>query len=231
MRGVETIAEGARSVQLDLEPATAALHGVTYPLAPDLDGIYSPLQALLLENLAQFDSARAPIRWLRLLGVGWLVVPGRRQYAAAARGRRRADGVPGPRRSFSAFPIRRRSSSGRGRWSRRARPSKRSPWPTACRGILYEAAVTSRPVEHHAGGEVALVAAEDDRLRISVASEGGLLVVQRSFFPIIEARLGTGRQSSDPAGRISCCSESRCRRDATRFASALRSGPRRSPAV
>ncbi|MEO7793667.1 MAG: hypothetical protein ABIV06_02750, partial [Thermoanaerobaculia bacterium] len=72
MYGVETIAEGTRSVRLDLEPATAALHGVTYPLAPDLDGMYSPLQALLHQNLAQFEWA-ARIRWLRLLGVGWMV--------------------------------------------------------------------------------------------------------------------------------------------------------------
>lgn len=189
MRGVETIAEGARSVRLDLEPATAALHGVTYPLAPDLDGIYSPLQALLLENLAQFDWP-ARIRWLRLLGVGWLVrpddgnTPPPLEVVAEQTGFRvlsKLYRIPDP--APVVF------------WPREVVAASSPIEALALANRLRDplaAAVTSRPVEHHAGGEVALVAAEDDRLRISVASEGGLLVVQRSFFPIIEARLEDG---------------------------------------
>ncbi len=191
MRGVETIAEGARSVRLDLEPATAALHGVTYPLAPDLDGIYSPLQALLLENLAQFDWP-ARIRWLRLLGVGWLVRPD--------------DGKTPPPLEVVAEQTGFRVLSKLYRipdpapvvfWPREvvaaSSPIEAIALTTRLRDPLA-AAVTSRAVEHRAGGEVALVAAEDDRLRISVVSEGGLLVVQRSFFPIIEARLEDGKR-------------------------------------
>lgn len=189
MRGVETIAEGARSVRLDLEPATAALHGVTYPLAPDLDGIYSPLHALLLENLAQFDWP-ARIRWLRLLGVGWLVrpddgkTPPPLEVVAEQTGFRvltKLYRIPDP--APVVF------------WPREVVAASSPIEALALANRLRDplaAAVTSRPVEHHAGGEVALVAAEDDRLRISVASQGGLLVVQRSFFPIIEARLEDG---------------------------------------
>ncbi|MEO7974120.1 MAG: hypothetical protein ABIU84_11095, partial [Thermoanaerobaculia bacterium] len=189
MYGVETIAEGARSVRLDLEPATAALHGVTYPLAPDLDGIYSPLQALLHQNLAQFDWAER-IRWLRLLGVGWMV--------------RQDDGLEPPPLEMVAEATRFRVQS---KLYRIPDPAPVVFWPqeviaagspidaialtTRLRDPLA-AAVSSRPVVHHAGGEVALLAAEDDRLRISVVSEGGLLVVQRNFFPIIEARLDDG---------------------------------------
>ena len=55
-------------------------------------------------------------------------------------------------------------------------------------------AVASRAVEHHPGGEVEVLAVEDDRLRLAVASAGGLLVVQRAYFPILEARLEDGRR-------------------------------------
>ena len=126
MRAAESIAEGWRDARLGLDPATGALHGLTYPLAPDLDGIFSPLQALLNDNLARFGWP-ARIQWLRLLGAAWLV--------------RAEDGQPPPpleevtaetylRRAASStgFPIRRRSPSGPARSWRRRRRSRRSAW-------------------------------------------------------------------------------------------------------
>ena len=55
-------------------------------------------------------------------------------------------------------------------------------------------AFASRAVDHHAGGRVELAGAEDDRLRLVVDSAGGLLVVQRSYYPLLEARLADGRR-------------------------------------
>lgn len=193
-RGFATVAEGWRDARLDLEPGTGALHGLTYPMAPDLDGIFSPLTALLDDNLARFGWP-ARLHWLRLLGAGWLVQLAESPSPSSA--------PPGALR-----PVAEDTRLGvRSELYRIPDPAPVVFWPrevvaasspieaialtTRLRDPLA-AAVTSRPVEHHAGGEVALVAAEDDRLRISVASEGGLLVVQRSFFPIIEARLEDG---------------------------------------
>ncbi len=191
MQGVETVVEGTRDVRLDLEPGTAALYGVTYPLASDLDGIYSPLQTLLLQNLARFDWP-ARIGWMRLLGVGWLV--------------RQDDGLPPPPLERVAAEKRLRVQSELYRipdpapavfWPRElvtaASPVEALALTTYLREPLA-AAVTSRPVEHRPGGVVKVLGAEDDRLHISVESEGGLFVVQRNYFPIIEARLEDGRK-------------------------------------
>lgn len=194
VRGFTTVAEGWRDARLDLEPATGALHGLTYPLAPDLDGIYSPLTALLNDNLAHFDwPARLP--WLRLIGAGWLVwqadegaalsqVPFE-LVAAESRSGVRSElyriPTPAPFAFWpqeviaAASPI---EALGR---------TTRLPDPLAT-------AVASRAVEHHANGHVELLTAEDDRLRFAVASAGGLLVVQRAYFPLIEARLEDGRK-------------------------------------
>ena len=191
MKGAETVAQGWRDVWLDLEPATGALHGLTYPVAPDLDGIFSPLQSLLQENLARFDWP-ARIRWLRLLGVGWLVrqddgrtPPPLERVADEARLRVRSELYRIPDPAPIVF------------WPREVvavgSPIQAIGLTTRLRDPLAAAAV-SRPVEHHAGGEVALLAAEDDRLRVSVVSEGGIFVVQRNYFPIIEARLEDGQK-------------------------------------
>jgi len=190
-RGVETVVEGWRDARLDLDPATGALHGLTYPLAPDLDGIFSPLQPLLYENLARFGWP-ARIQWLRLLGAAWLV--------------RHDDGLPPP-------PLERVAAESRlgvrGELYRIPDPAPVAFWPQevlaaaspirALAMVMHlpdplASAVASRAVKHHPGGRVELLAAEDDSLRISVAGDGGLLVVQRAYFPIIEARLEDGRR-------------------------------------
>lgn len=191
MRGVETVAEGWRDARLDLDPATGALHGLSYPVAPDLDGIFSPLQALLNDNLAHFGWP-ARIQWLRLLGAGWLV--------------RQDDGLEPPPLERVAEETRLRVRS---ELYRIPDPAPLAFWPGAVVAAAspIEAlgrvthlpdplaiAVASRAVDHHPGGRVEVVAAEDDRLRLTVESAGGLLVVQRAYFPILEARLEDGRR-------------------------------------
>lgn len=200
VQGVESVVEGWRDARLDLEPATAALYGVTYPLAPDLDGIYSPLHALLLQNLAALDwSAR--ILWLRVLGAGWVVA--------------RADPAsPVPLDKVAESP-RLRGATG---LYRVPDPAPIAFWPpevVAAESPLVALAMTtrlrdplaaaaaSRAVDHHAGGRVELLDAEDDRLRFAVDSAGGLLVVQRAYFPLIEARLEDGsRLATQPVDLV-----------------------------
>ncbi|MDQ1348081.1 MAG: hypothetical protein QG573_1455 [Acidobacteriota bacterium] len=191
MRGVESVAEGWRDVRLDLDPATGALHGLTYPLAPDLDGIFSPLQALLYDNLARFGWP-ARIQWLRLLGADWLV--------------RHDDGLPPPPLELVAAEERRRV---RAELYRISDPAPTAFWPQAVLAadspiqalarVTHLAdplatAVASRAVDHRAGGRVELLATEDDTLRLAVTSAGGLLVVQRAYFPSLEAHLADGRK-------------------------------------
>ena len=147
MRGVESVAEGWRDVRLDLDPATGALHGLTYPLAPDLDGLFSPLQSLLYDNLARFGWP-ARIQWLRLLGADWLV---------------RHDDGSRPRRSSS----RPRSRAGvRAELYRIPDPAPIVFWPREVVGGFADpgarhgdapadplaTAVASRPVEHRPAG-------------------------------------------------------------------------------
>ena len=190
-RAFETVAAGWRDARLDLEPAPGALHGLTYPLAPDLDGIYSPLQALLNDNLARFDWP-ARLRWLRLLGAGWLV--------------RLDDGQPEPPLERVASELR---SGRRSDLYRIPDPAPIAFWPREVVAVASPIAAlgatsnladpqaiafASRAVDHHAGGRVELAGAEDDRLRLVVDSAGGLLVVQRSYFPLLEARLADGRR-------------------------------------
>ncbi len=191
MRGVESVAEGWRDARLDLDPATGALHGLTYPLAPDLDGIFSPLQALLYDNLARFGWP-ARIQWLRLLGADWLV--------------RHDDGLPPPPLELVAAQERRRV---RTELYRIPDPAPTAFWPQevlaadspiqalAMATHLADplaTAVASRAVDHRAGGRVELLATEDDTLRLAVTSDGGLLVVQRAYFPSLEAHLADGRK-------------------------------------
>lgn len=190
-RPFETVAAGWRDARLDLEPASGALHGLAYPVAPDLDGIYSPLQALLNDNLARFDWP-ARLRWLRLLGAGWLV--------------RLDDGRPAPPLELVAWEHR---AGVRSELYRIPDPAPFAFWPREVLAVAspiaalgattnladpLAVAFASRAVEHHAGASVELLAAEDDRLRLVVEGQGGLLVVQRCYFPLVEARLADGRR-------------------------------------
>jgi hypothetical protein len=182
-----------RAGRLNLEPAYGVPHGLRYPLAPDLEGMTSPLSVFLLENLAVVDwSVRAA--WLRRLGVGWVVRYGDEAVVGLERVRTDVhvgapiglDRVNGPlpfarwpervvaaRNPIEAFLFLSRSAAGT---------------PSRVDGI----AVSSRPVEHRPGATVALVEEGPDRIAIDVAGEGGLLVVTRAWQPILRARLGDG---------------------------------------
>ncbi len=74
----------------DLDPVPGVLHGLTYPLVTDLEGMMSPLFPPLLSTLARSGwPERMP--WLRVLGLDALVlfedpqVPGLRLLDAAER--------------------------------------------------------------------------------------------------------------------------------------------------
>ena len=171
----------------DLGPAPGVAAGLSYPLAKDLDGLYSPLSASVLLHLPALDGdGRA--NWMRDAG------------GARRRAERRRRAPPGSNSSASADgsaaepPLRRRLSRavrlvaalGHGRPAMPAPPSRyvsRAADPVA--DVIAE-----RPVVHHPGARVTLGEETPDRIEIDVWGDGGLLVLRRAFQPLFQASAG-----------------------------------------
>jgi hypothetical protein len=165
---------------LDLDPAPGVLHGLSYPLAPDLEGMHTPLSSLLLRNLPGIDwDERA--NWLRTLGVVAAVLhedPRTSRLlpvAAAARAgttsllvlvRQPAPAAWWPREvATAAIP------------AEAFRAVSRASDPLA-------RVVAARPVAHRPGGRIRRIATRPDRLEVDLESPGGLLVLRRVFQPL-----------------------------------------------
>lgn len=72
------VPDGPRSVleritALDLDPAPGVLHGLTYPVVPDLEGMMSPLYPPLLVTLAR-SGWEERLKWLRVVGLDAIVL-------------------------------------------------------------------------------------------------------------------------------------------------------------
>jgi hypothetical protein len=187
---VQRAAGLARLTHLDLEPAAGIPLGLSYPLAPDLEGIFSPLSTQLARGLA-----RAPwperIPWLARLGAEAVVRSGPGEVAGLAPLARETRwgattellAVPDP-----APPL---------AWPREVRvsPDARAVFDAIASGAVpADVSLVARPVAHAAGGKATLVAGEPDRLVVDVESAGGLLVVRRAFQPFYRARNDDGRE-------------------------------------
>lgn len=164
----------------DLGPAPGVLHGLRYPLAHDLDGLYSPLSSLVLTNLPRLDwVARA--NWLRALGTTAAVLeesPGTAELRLAASQER----LGGTSRLFLV-----RDPAPPAGWPRSVIPAanpveafravSRSPDPVAN-------VVVSQPVRHAPGAAVQLLGETPDRIDVEVSGDGGLLVLRRAYQPL-----------------------------------------------
>lgn len=174
-----------------LYPAPGIAFGLTYPLAPNIEGL-----APAFHTFAAVEAQRSPWRqrlaWLRTFGVEALVtyrppgVPGLelidRQasddgsvYLYTVDGSapdawwpQAVEAAGGPRQAFA-------------RVSRQADP--------------VATVVTSREMIHDPEGAVRLVAEGADRLELEVSSRGGgLAVMRRAYQPIYEARTADGER-------------------------------------
>jgi hypothetical protein len=172
-----------RLQSFDLGPAPGVLHGLHYPLAPNLDGVYSPLSALLLIHLPQLDWT-ARTHWLRVLGTKAAVLeesPGTDQLRLVATQER----FGGTSHLFAVTD-----------------PAPVASWPRSVRAAANPAdafravslspdpvaeAVADRPVSHVPGATVRLLADMPDRLDVEVAGGGGLLVLGRAYQPLYVA--------------------------------------------
>ncbi|MFL6197282.1 MAG: hypothetical protein ACJ75H_24050 [Thermoanaerobaculia bacterium] len=172
-----------RIAAFDLSPAPGVLHRLSYPLAPDLDGLYSPLSALVLMHLPDLDmNARA--NWMRTLGVDAAVL----------------DEEPGtPRLEFLGESQR---FGGVSRLYRLQAPAPAAWWPRSVAAASSPAeafrfvslspdpvadVIADRPVPHRPGAAVRLLLDTPDHLEIQVTGNGGLLVLRRAFQPLYQA--------------------------------------------
>ena len=168
----------------DLDAAPNILYGLTYPFAPDLEGMQSPLFTPMLYTLPGLDWTQRR-RWFRSVGLSAVVlfeepdVPGYRLLDRAERSgvttRLYAIDDPAP-------PV---------WWPRRVFPV--ADPRSALRAVSHDpdpiATVVGPPVPHDPDGRVRLLAAEPDRLEIEVESRrGGLAVLRRAYHPLFVAR-------------------------------------------
>lgn len=175
-----------RATALDLDPAPGVLHGLTYPFAPDLEGMQSPLFSLMLYNLPRLNGPQR-VNWLRVLGLDAIVlfedvdIPGLRLEDRATR-----FGV-------ESRLYRVESPAPRAWWPAEVRLAKSPPaalWAVSNMPDPIASVVVSEPVGHRPGGRVRLLSDEPDRIELEVEGPGGLAIVRRAWQPLFEARAG-----------------------------------------
>ncbi|MEM7049400.1 MAG: hypothetical protein AAF604_07060 [Acidobacteriota bacterium] len=177
----------------DLAPAPNLLFGLRFPLYPDIEGLSSQYYSFLLFNLARMDWQQR-VNWMRTLGVEAAVVfeppatTGLRTLDSAVRG-----GVPTILAAVdNPAPV--------AWWPRRVVATDGpldSLRRVAERADPLSVALAPQAIDQGAG-RVWLVASGPDRLELEVSGEGGLVVVQRSFHPLWQARSGEQRLDTLP---------------------------------
>ncbi len=183
-----------RATALDLDPAPGLLHGLTYPFAPDLEGLQSPLFSLMLFNLPRLNGMQR-LSWLRVLGLDGLVlfedvdVPGLRLLDRATR-----YGV-----ESRLYQV--ENPAPEAWWPERVRVAGSPPtalWVVSNIPNPVTDVVVNEGVAHKPGGRVRLLVNEPDRIELEVESDGGLAVVQRAYQPLFVAQSGGKRLRTVP---------------------------------
>lgn len=179
----------ARLTFLDLEPWVGVGLGLTYPLAPNLEGIYSPLHAQLARALAR-SSWPERVRWLRRLGAEAMVRAGP-PLELADLALLATDTRWGVATSLYALE----------------RPAPLVAWPRAVvaepdLGEVYrriasgalgdDESVVAQPLAHDPSGRIRALESSADRLIFEAESAGGLAVLRRDYQPFLIARLDDG---------------------------------------
>ncbi len=179
---------GARAGWLSVEAPFGVLQGISYPLAPDLEGMSSPLSVYVARNLTQ-ASWPVRLRWLERLGVGWMVRAG----DAEMEGFERVESAEQWGVTISLYRV--LAPAARVRWPEQVEVAA-SPVEAYARISLapVDAAtsVASRAVEHHPGARLETVEWNTERVEVKVVGGGGLLVLGRAYQPLWRARLADG---------------------------------------
>jgi hypothetical protein len=186
-----------RTAASDLARAPGALHGLTYPLVPDLEGMMSPRFAVLLDTLARADwQGRLP--WLRIVGLDAFVafedpaVPGYRRLDAVAR-----HGV-----ATGLFAV--EAPAPPAWWPQRvvAAPKPEAAVAAVARAPDPIATVAGPAVDHAPGGRVRLLRSSPDRIELEVEGGGGVAVVRRAYQPLLVARSEAGPLVTAPVDLV-----------------------------
>ena len=174
----------SRIAASDLDPAPGILHGLSYPLAPDLDGMHSPPFGKILYWLPRLSWPQR-LAWLRVLGIEAMTLtedPGLAGLAQLDRVDR--FGVPTYLLAIDD-------------------PAPEVWWPRRLQAVASEGeaflavaelagatdtAVVVRPKNespgrHDPGGQARLISASPDLLEIETEGQGGVVVVRRAFRP------------------------------------------------
>ena len=179
----------------ELAPAPGVLYGLSYPLAPDLEGLHH-----LFTSFLTIEIRDAPwierARWLEVVGADVLVSPEPVEAPPLVLSRiHKAYGA----RSFYFGIVEPAPAA----WWPESLEVARSPLDAFERvarspfGSLP--GIVPETFEHHPGGRVAVVSMEPDRIELDVESDGGLVVVRRAFQPLLRARAGDRELPTVPA--------------------------------
>ncbi len=181
----------------NLDPAPGVLHGLTYPLAPDLEGMHSLLFKPMLDVLPTLDWERR-VHWLRSVGVQ-AVVRIEDPAAIDTPGLRRLDRAESLGVTTGLYAV--------------VDPAPPVWWPERLLAVSTEdealRQVTENPDPvrsgvvtvggspgygrlpvHDPAGSVRLISSSPDRIEIETEGKGGLAVVRRAFQPLLVAREG-----------------------------------------
>ncbi|HZI64916.1 MAG TPA: hypothetical protein VFE44_09065, partial [Thermoanaerobaculia bacterium] len=181
-----------------LRPAPGILHGLTYPTAPDLEGLASPFHTFLMANLGLMPW-QPRLNWLRVLGAEAVVAYDSLQ-------------LPGlvlrdvlERSEFTARLYLVETPAPPGWWPGAVAAAEN---PVAALRAVGRAAdplqlaVVPWPIDHQAGGHVEPVIRSADRIELAVESAGGLAVVRRAYHPMWRARAAGRELATLPANLV-----------------------------
>jgi len=180
----------------DLSAAPGVLHGLTYTLAPDLEGMHTLLFKPMLDGLPALQwEERA--RWFRSVGLQAVIAfedPGSpsvrlldttERYGVTTRLYAVADPAPPVWWPQGILPA--------------ATPDEaftlvsHNPDPVAT-----VVAMTARPVPHDPAGKVRLITASPDRIEIETEGGGGVAVIRRAWQPLFAAQMDGRRIGTVP---------------------------------
>jgi hypothetical protein len=179
-----------RMGHLDLDFPTGTLQGFEYPLVHQAAGLGSPLLRVLRQSLPALDWPQR-IGWLRMLGVDFLTLPLPEGGGLPAELHAALEPLDVAMHSGVPTLLARVPGAATDAWW-----PKRVEASTSARQILgavgdaasvEEVAWAPAAIPHAPGAAVEIVERAGDVVELQVRGGGGLLVVRRSFHPLLRA--------------------------------------------
>lgn len=172
-----------------LGPTPGVLDGLSYPLQPDIEGLFSPLSSLMLFNLAKLDWP-ARVNWMRVHGVSAVIL---------------FEPPPDPRLAVIKSVV----WKGQRIWLAKVpNPAPAIWWPKsvevganpieALKQVSFSPDPVARLTVSHTldqvpGGHVTLIEESPDRIEFRVNSGGGVVALRRAYQQLYDARTERGK--------------------------------------